>query len=555
MKKLTSIFFGLVILLVFLRADSVWAQDSLALSVTPTLFDVSVEPGQIWQSSVRVINSNQFDMVVYARPVNFSAVDETGRSHFQPILEAAVDGLTLAEWIDVPTEGIVIPQQQTKEISFTVRVPDNAAPGGQYAAIMVSTEPTQAGEDIAQIRTSQAVTSLFFLRVEGDIVEQGQIRSFRSLQSIVQIPKTEFSLRFQNTGTVHLQPQGEITIYNMWGQKRGEIPVNQRSQFGKVLPDNIREYTFGWEAAFSLVDIGRYRAEATLAYGSTNRSFTSATAHFWVIPVYGLLIVLGTLLTIFLIATWLVRRYVRRMLAMTIADNPAYVTSASRRTVLDGDIDLSKGGLVKEKVKVAVSPISAAWYDVSSRFSLEVGWRAKLSTVAQIGKDYRLAILAVIFIIICLFLILLFRNSVLVPERAYEVVISDEQAETTISSESLRYEGMVQGDFDPIVTIDTEPLIGLPEDITISFINVSGQIGVAASVALAFSQAALDVGTVTADLQRVENRSVIVFDAEYVEQAQSISRALGGALLSARSTSLEGDVPILIYVGTDVTAD
>ena len=32
---------------------------------------------------------------------------------------------------------------------------------------------------------------------------------------------------------MHIQPQGDIKIFNMWGQERGVIPVNRQTMFGK----------------------------------------------------------------------------------------------------------------------------------------------------------------------------------------------------------------------------------------------------------------------------------------------------------------------------------
>src|SRR3989344_4620678 len=70
----------------------------------------------------------------------------------------------------------------------------------------------------------------------------------------------------------------------MWGEERGLIPINQASQFGNVLPESIRKFTFSWKGEWSMADIGRYTAVATLAYGSESRQFASMQTEFWVIP-------------------------------------------------------------------------------------------------------------------------------------------------------------------------------------------------------------------------------------------------------------------------------
>jgi len=287
-----------------------------SLSVTPPLFQISVNPGDVWQSSVRVVNPNNFPLTVYAEVVNFAPDGEAGQGSFTPILNTEATPITLAEWIDISEGPYTIPSGRSTEISFIVDIPHDAPPGGHFAAILISTEPPSVQDGPVVLATTQTVTSLFFVRIEGDIIEKADIREFSVLDRSIELPEAEFSLRFENKGNVHIQPRGSIRITNMWGKERGVIPINHDSHFGNVLPESIRDFRFSWKGERSLADIGRYQAEVSLTYGESGSQSAVGITHFWVLPIRGALITVGVLISIIAIITWMIRLYIRHMLAL-----------------------------------------------------------------------------------------------------------------------------------------------------------------------------------------------------------------------------------------------
>lgn len=289
------------------------------LSVTPPLFQLSVLPGDVWQSSIKVVNGNPYPLTVYPELVNFSATGEAGQGKFLSIEESGGNNSTLAEWISIPSGPYIIPSEQTKDISFFVEAPKDASPGGHYAAILISTEPPNDDSGFS-VKTSQAVTALLFMRVEGDVNEEGSIREFRAIDSFLDTPEATFSLRFENKGNVHLQPRGNVVITNMWGTERGVIPINYQTHFGNVLPQSIRDFNLTWKSDFSITDIGRYKAIVTLGYGENGIKSASAITYFWVIPVKWTLITIAILATFIALIVIMVKAYIRRMLMLAGVD-------------------------------------------------------------------------------------------------------------------------------------------------------------------------------------------------------------------------------------------
>jgi hypothetical protein len=294
------------------------ANDSLSLTITPPFFELNVNPGDSWASSIRVVNANAGELTVYGSVMGFAASDEEGHGTFIALADLANDSDALANWITVLKDPIVIPPDGAVDVPFSVAVPKDASPGGHYAAILIGTEPSLNGMAGSRIGVGSFISSLIFVRVGGDIKEEGSITEFSTSQGTYANPDVPFTLKFQNTGNVHLHPMGEVEIYNAWGKECGKIEINQ-TNLGYVLPSSTRRFDFEWRGETSWFDIGPYTAVATLAYGEDGNKSVSQTISFWILPVWRMVIVaLGTLLflLVFVVA---IRRYVRRALALEMA--------------------------------------------------------------------------------------------------------------------------------------------------------------------------------------------------------------------------------------------
>lgn len=297
-----------------------YAQEALSVTVTPPLFQLTIGPGEFWSSSVKIVNSNPFDVTYYAQAVDFSAEGEVGQSKFVPILDDAGERerstYSLGSWIDISPEPIVVKKGMSREVPFTVRIPEHAEPGGHYAAILVGTQPPTDRADGPVVKVSSYVSSLLLVRVKGEIVEKGRIREFISSKTWYDAADVHLSLRFENMGNAHVRPQGEVTIYNMWGKERGHLPINKEQGFGQVLPKSIRKFDFAWTGDGTAFDIGRYSAVATLAFGQEAKQNVSAVTYFWVVPTVPVATTVGGFLVIVITLTWFIRRYVRRALML-----------------------------------------------------------------------------------------------------------------------------------------------------------------------------------------------------------------------------------------------
>lgn len=517
------------------------AQEGQALSVTPPFAQMVVLPGDTFRSYVKVINPNAYPLTVFVTPVNFATGDEDGHPKFIPLIDQEVDKATMAGWIDVTRDPLVIAPESSVNVNYLINVPGDAQPGGHFAALLIGTRPPDTAGASA-IRTSQVVSALFLARVEGDILEGGQIREFSVTDWFSSTPRAELALRFENIGNVYIQPQGDITIFNMWGKERGFIPVNQKTNFGNVLPKSIRKFSFEWEGTPSITDIGRYSAVATLSYGVNGKQSVDRTLHFWVIPVKATLITLGFIIGFIVFITFSIKLYVRRALQLaghTVERVPGKTTprtlpSTKRidRRVMSAP--LKEGVLdLRRSVKRQPDPLNAEKGD---------GLRSFISR-------YRKFFGAVSIGIVGLGLIFWYVLDARTEERPYEVKVKHSDGTTTITSEEVLRDRLdVPEDRTSVESeaIDDEPLQ------LVSIVNASGVPGTGAEIALRLEQRGYRVADISTDADG-RDRSAIIFNASKIEVATLLSEVLDGTPLSARPEGEETEPEVLVIIGRDLT--
>ncbi len=534
-------FGGLLLLGILFVPAASFAQESVTFSVSPTIFDMTGTPSQTWRSTVRIINVNPFELKVYVKPANFEPKGEAGLPKFLPLTGDASEEGTFAKWITI-NEEVIIGPEQTVEVPFTITVPEGATPGGHYAALMISTKPTENGNDETKVQTSQVISSLIFLKVTGNILENSTIRSFRTTNYILGKPEATFELRIENKGNVHVQPQGEIKIFNMWGQERGTVPVNQKTLLGNVLPQSVRKFSFDWKGDWALSDIGRYTAVATLAYGIDTRQFMTADAAFWIIPWKFLLIMFATVGGFVALMTWAIKLYVRRMLALAGVTPAPRVERAPVVPVAVAKTVKGTRGRPK-KVAEVVAPIEVGILDLRARLKGRDTLKTLLPAVGSFVRQYWkffVVLAAAIVFIVC---VILFIRGALTPSRDFEVTIQSEGQSVTVTEEDFQ---------EPVDESEPaeEPEV-IKSLIPVSLVNRSGSETALETAKNRLKEAGFVVGEMSTDTGEPQAKTVVVYDTDNAELALEISELFGKALLSAFTNNTSGEEEIVIYIGSD----
>lgn len=185
-------------------------------------------------------------------------------------------------------------------VPITITMPQNAQPGGYYGAVLVSTLETRPKNQEVTTDIQSPIISrvgvLLFITVSGKVDTSGSLTKFSTIGDKwwFQSGPVNLGLLFENTGSVYLNPYGEVKVQNIFGEEVGLVEVDPWF----VLPKSLRLREVTWDRQLLL---GRYTFTAKInrGYGDI---VDEKVFHIWVLPwkiVGGLFIII--FLIIFLI--------------------------------------------------------------------------------------------------------------------------------------------------------------------------------------------------------------------------------------------------------------
>ncbi|MDX9893439.1 MAG: hypothetical protein RB292_03420 [Patescibacteria group bacterium] len=282
MKKffLFSIIFGS-----WLLATPVWAA-----TVFSPVVELTGAPGETLQGVVKLYNETDEDLVLVSSIEAFTSSDEVGTPIYLPPDQRRL----YLDWFTVPTDSILLQPRQVAIVPFTVSIPAKAVPGGYYAVIFWQQSPDKQVDSLA---VNSKVGTLIFLKVEGDLVESGEVLDFAPAEAkniFWELP-LNFLVRFANNGNIHQRPTGVIELRGWFGQL-ASLPLNPDHK--AVLPDTVRRFEVAWGSGFAgsawqnfwlsakqefeYLAVGKIQASLTFAYGSAEP--VVRTVDFWFIP-------------------------------------------------------------------------------------------------------------------------------------------------------------------------------------------------------------------------------------------------------------------------------
>ncbi len=250
--------------------------------VGPTKVELSIEPGQERQIELMVTNR-----MGERRVFNFEIEDARGSTDPTETVVLLGDDrgpYSLKDYIKIPELSFELEQGERARIPVTVSIPQDAQPGGLYGSVLVTTTsiPGKGEGDGGGAKAGSVIVSrigaLFFVTVPGDVLREGALSKFTTIpaKKFFTGGPIRFQVLFENSGSVHLNPAGEISIKNILGEEVGVV----KAEPWFALPQSVRLRELSWNRPYLF---GYYTAELTLDRGYDHLTDT-ANVSFFVIP-------------------------------------------------------------------------------------------------------------------------------------------------------------------------------------------------------------------------------------------------------------------------------
>jgi len=244
----------IILLIIAILAPTLLFSAEVSISVSPVRVEHLVKQGERGTDTISVTN----DGTAFTRlrvSIEDWALTRDGNPMF---MKVGKNPYSCADWIRINPVDFRVDPGQTREVRYTLTVPEGIEDGGFRVAIIFETVPDVVpGQKAKQVYLKGRIATIVY-EVVGKPVPQGHANS---LKADLKKEGMDFLLALQNTGKVHFRTKGSITVKDSDGSKAFEVelpdvPVLQESEreikvsYDKPIPKG--KYT-----ATAVADIGK----------------------------------------------------------------------------------------------------------------------------------------------------------------------------------------------------------------------------------------------------------------------------------------------------------
>ena len=235
-----------------------------AFTILPMSQNFTLVPGETYTGSITVVNpvnsTSDFAYSVSVSPYNVIGED------YQADISNVSAYSKIADWITIDNPTGSVKPNESQEINFTINVPADAAAGGQYAAIMVSSDPSKQESEGVSINNVFALGSIIYADVEGEVTHEGSILQ-NNIPEFSTVTPVAVSALLDNHGNVHENAIFALNVTNaLTGEKIFPTDEDQNNHFSEiVMPETTRYITRNID---NLPTLGVVKVEQTIYYNN-----------------------------------------------------------------------------------------------------------------------------------------------------------------------------------------------------------------------------------------------------------------------------------------------
>lgn len=245
--------------------------------VGPGKIEVELKPGQSTTVDIKVSNRTGEEKMF-----KIEVEDFTGSKNPQETVVLLGDDrgpYSLRDFISFAEPTFELKNGERATVPVTITLPTDAEPGGLFGSVLVSVQSKVTAEgNVSASAVVSRIGTLIFVKVPGEVKQEGKLSSFSTAdnQTVFGGGPIRFRILYENNGSTHVNPYGEIKIANMFGEQVGAVEIDPWF----ALPDSLRLREVSWDRPLLF---GRYTATALInrGYGDI---IDTASVSFWVIP-------------------------------------------------------------------------------------------------------------------------------------------------------------------------------------------------------------------------------------------------------------------------------
>ncbi|NOY14687.1 MAG: hypothetical protein GXP43_00520 [bacterium] len=274
------------------------AAESIFLTISPPINELILEPGSTSTHGLSLLNNSDSSITVDIRVSPFVPRGEEGQVNISD--ESLPDS---EDWVVVYPGRITLEPKESKTISYTIKLPPNAPPGGFYFAIVASSSPHKYKGQGSQLEGGAAVVAsvseLVLVQINGPVSYNATIEEFNTSNKkrFFSYGPVDFVARIKNLSNVHTVFSNQIEVENIIFPEKYLLKMKDQ----RILPNAVRKFT---ATVPNKWHIGYYKATLTTSYAGGNN--LQNVIMFWIVPIKEITLILAgfaLILTLIIILT------------------------------------------------------------------------------------------------------------------------------------------------------------------------------------------------------------------------------------------------------------
>jgi hypothetical protein len=223
--------------------------ERITLSPSSTALQIDAGAAQRGTMTIRNDGDVAYGFSVYARP--YGVVNEL----YEPDFTNQQANTGVYKWVQFDQTKYQVAAGESVEVKYTIRVPENAAPGGHYGVLFAETdEQTLQGTGVAR---KKRVGNLMYVTVKGEYKTSGVFKEFILPFWQTKAPVVS-SVRVENTGNADFRAKVSTVAKDMFGRTKYTYTSDPI-----VLPATTRLVEMKWEAA---PNFGIFKVEQSIEF-------------------------------------------------------------------------------------------------------------------------------------------------------------------------------------------------------------------------------------------------------------------------------------------------
>ncbi|MBR3131715.1 hypothetical protein IKG31_04065 [Candidatus Saccharibacteria bacterium] len=258
-----AILASLIALFITIFANFAPAHAEESVAISPMYQNMLLIPGKKTQGTFTVYNpgsskeTSELDITIqpFWQDEN-NDVDFTEKEDYSQ----------MANWITIDKTSYTLKPNESKEVTFTVDVPEDAPAGGQYVAFVVQSHPKSGNSMITQVFQ---MAHLVYAEVAGQTTRGGEISGLQ-LSSFLFGGKITAGASVKNDGNIHAKTSHILRILPLFGDE--ELFTNEETPQENIIMPGASRYTgVTWDDTPS---IGIFRANYIVEFEGVKKELS-----------------------------------------------------------------------------------------------------------------------------------------------------------------------------------------------------------------------------------------------------------------------------------------